>query len=165
MSYLLEHLLAEGLIDTVVLAGRINTPPFFSYQLCHSADDVYRYSRSVYSVININQAINTILKDDSIQKVAVVALPCTSKALRNAVQYSPVLKGKLKYIIGITCGQQKSNNFIDYLASKIMCTNYLAQFFGPRKKIVRTGTMVCSYLEQMVWKRDNIFLLCEGMVL
>ncbi|OUQ51589.1 hypothetical protein B5E60_12235 [Alistipes sp. An116] len=118
LSYLLEHLLAEGLIDTAVLAGRVNTPPFFSYQLCHSADDVYRYSRSVYSIININQAINAILKDDSIQKVAVVALPCTSKALRNAVQYSPMLKGKLKYIIGIVCGQQKSNNFIDYLASK-----------------------------------------------
>ena len=31
LSYLLEYLLAEGLIDTAVLAGRINTPPFFNY--------------------------------------------------------------------------------------------------------------------------------------
>lgn len=117
-SYLLDYLLREGEIDTAIVVERNDEKPFFSYTYCKSSQEIYNYSRSAYYAIHADQIIDQIIHDPSIQNIAIVALPCLSKAIRNACSRNYKLKSKVKYIIGLTCGQQKSHNFSEFLAEK-----------------------------------------------
>lgn len=116
-SYLLEYLLKSKEVDAVLIVGR-DKESYFKYQVCTKYEDVYNFSRSAYTVVNIDKGLSDIINNDNINSFAVVALPCFSKALRNATKYNAKLRKKLKYIIGLVCGQQKSNNFVEYLSSK-----------------------------------------------
>lgn len=157
VSYLLEYLLKHNTVDTVLVVGNEEQEPFFSYQLCQQPDNVYNYSRSAYTVVNIEQALELIIQNESIQNVAIVALPCVSKALRNATKYNAKLKSKIKFIIGIVCGQQKSNNFIDYLALKNGINNLSKIIFRTKKKGRANGNYGVKIINANGEKKDITF--------
>ena len=157
VSYLLEYLLENNIVDTVLVVGNKEKEPFFSYQLCHKSENVYNYSRSAYTIINITQALDLIIKNDSIQNVAIVALPCVSKALRNATKHNQKLKTKIKYIIGLVCGQQKSNNFIDYLALKNGISNLSKITFRVKKRGRTNGDYGVEMINSKGEKKEITF--------
>lgn len=138
-SYLLALLLEKEEVDTAIVVEKKNGAPYYSYVCCKNGEEIYNYSRSAYYAIHADAVINQIIEDDTIQKVAIVALPCFSKAIRNACNKKPKLKQKIRYIIGLVCGQQKSHNFATYLAKKNQITNLSSIDYRIKKTQRKNG--------------------------
>ena len=132
-TYLLDSLLQQGMVDAIVCAARTEGSPYFKSVVCRSSEEVYAHARSAYAVIHLDTALKEAIEDEQITSIAVVALPCQAKALRNAMQYQPKLRKKLKYILGLVCGQQKSTNFADYLAAKSQVDSLCSIDFRKKK--------------------------------
>lgn len=125
-SYLLEHLLNTKEIDAAIIVKKNVGNPLYSFTTCRDPQEIDKNARSAYYTISINEALDQILNDKTISQVAITTTPCMAKALRNACLKKPKLQRKIKFIIGIVCGQAKTHNFASYLASK----NGIAKLIG-----------------------------------
>lgn len=118
-SMLLAHLLDTNKVDVAIVAGRKEgEKPYYTSTLVRNSKEVYQCSRSAYYAIHIGETLRKVITDKSITSVAIVALPCLCKAIRNACKKNAILRKKVKFVIGIVCGQQKSHNFAEYLGKK-----------------------------------------------
>jgi len=119
-TQILTYLVEENIVDYVslVLPNGNAGDDLFSYRLVSSADDVLKGSGSVYYPVNANQVINEII-DLPPSRIAFVGLPCTIKALRNAMGSLPgKFKGKDIFFLGLTCGGMRSKFFTEFLLKK-----------------------------------------------
>lgn len=117
-SAILEALLSKKLVDTVLTVKRNAGRPFFEYTVCRSVDEIRSCSGSAYYTVYIGDMLRQVMNDAETTSVVIVALPCMCKSIRNACCVNSKLRKKLKFLIGLTCGQQKSYSFADYLAKK-----------------------------------------------
>ena len=133
-SMVIAHLLDTNKIDAAIVAGRRDgEKPYYASTLVRSSDEVYQCSRSAYYAIHIGKTLREVITDKSITSVAIVALPCLCKAIRNACKVNAILRKKVKYVIGIVCGQQKSHNFAEYLGKKNGLENLTSIDFRTKK--------------------------------
>lgn len=156
VSYLLEYLLRHDDVDTAIVVGK-HEGSYYSYYKCSNPDDVYKYSRSAYTVVSINETLSDIIRDDNIKSFAVVAVPCFSKALRNSIKYNVKLRKKLKYIIGLVCGQQKSNSFVEYLSSKFKIDVLSSIDFRTKKTGRNNGNYGVKLLDRTGVEKEITF--------
>lgn len=117
-SYLLNYLIKNNIIDAAITVKRTSGEHLFSYSICKTESEILSCNGSAYCVTPVGEIIKQVIADDTLNQIAVVALPCFCKAIRNACRYNLKLRKKVKYIIGLVCGQQKSLSFIEYLAAK-----------------------------------------------
>ena len=118
-SLVLAHLLETNEVDAAIVAGRKEGgKPYYTSMLVRNSEDVYKCSRSAYYAIHIGETLREVIANKTITSVAIVALPCLCKAIRNACKENAILRKKIKFVIGIVCGQQKSHNFAEYLGKK-----------------------------------------------
>lgn len=118
-SYVLAHLLDTHQVDAAIVVGRREgDKPYYASTLVRNSEEVYRCTRSAYYAVHVGETLREVIVDKSITSVAIVALPCLCKAIRNACKENAVLRRKVKYVIGLVCGQQKTHNFADYLGKK-----------------------------------------------
>lgn len=119
-TQLLVSLLQENLVDYVacVLPRSGNKESLFSYQLLNQPDEVIKGSHSVYYPVEASALIKQIINLPR-GRIAFIGLPCTIKALRNAID---LLKGKFKdkdiLFLGLTCGGMRSKAYTEYLFKK-----------------------------------------------
>ena len=117
VTWLLETLLEKGEIDGVICVGPDSTSPsLFRFRQSRTIEDVRSCSGSCYQPVEISKALHELLSCDG--RYAVVALPCLSHALRLALGKNVALKSRIRFIIGLVCGQMKSRHFVDYLCQK-----------------------------------------------
>lgn len=117
-SWLLTELLKRKSVDAIVLIERKAQTPYFQYTICDNYQEISSYSRSAYYTNHIDTVLTEIYNNDKIQNIAITALPCISKAIRNSILSNSKKGEKIKFIIGLVCGQTKSHNFSSYLAKK-----------------------------------------------
>ncbi|CZE47392.1 Coenzyme F420 hydrogenase/dehydrogenase, beta subunit C-terminal domain [Campylobacter geochelonis] len=121
-SYVLKKLLEQNLVDKIICVkscrgsnskGFNESDFLFEFGVFDSLDDNSR--SSAYYPLNLQEVLDYVLKNDF--KYAITALPCFAKALRLAMSKSARIKNRIKFIIGLVCGQNKSANFTQKLAS------------------------------------------------
>ncbi len=110
------HLLESGEIDAALVLQPLNRRPWYQFQIAESAQDVLASRGSVYHVIPFDTAVSEVMHGPE-RTYAVVALPCSVKALRLAQERIPVLRRRLRYILGLTCGGGRSLQFADALTA------------------------------------------------
>ena len=133
-SLLLAHLLETNEVDAAIVAGRREgEKPYYTSTLVRNSEEVYQCSRSAYYAIHIGKTLREVITNKSITSVAIVALPCLCKAIRNACKVNAILRKKVKFVIGIVCGQQKSHNFAEYLGKKSGLENLNSIDFRTKK--------------------------------
>lgn len=116
-SYLLEELLKNKLIDSVACVSKSKKQPvMFEYTLCTTIEEVNQCSGSAYYPVEISSILEYIMEHEG--KYAIVALPCISTGIRNAMKLNKKLRDRIKYIVGLVCGQTKTDYFARYLAEK-----------------------------------------------
>ena len=116
-TYLLETLLNSGKVNYVATVAKVTgSETLFKYKMCSTIDEINDCNGSAYYPVEISSMLEDILNIDG--RYAVVALPCVSKAIRNAMLTNSVLKTKIKFIIGLVCSQTKTDFFSRYLAKK-----------------------------------------------
>ncbi len=116
VTWVLETLLKEGRIDAAVCAvptGRRGA--LFEFAVCRTADEVRRGARSCYYPVELSGAIRHVLRHEG--SYAVTALPCYAKALGRAMAAMPKLRRRVRFVLGLVCGQYKSKYFAEYLCA------------------------------------------------
>ena len=89
--------------------------PLFKFAVIKSAGDLERTKKSAYYPLSLDEALKFIAAHDG--AYAISALPCFAKALRLICEKNRRIKSRVKFIIGLVCGQSKSANFARKLAN------------------------------------------------
>lgn len=115
-TWLLESLLESRDVDRVVCVSPVSdSTRLFDYVACASASQVRRCSRSCYYPVEASRAIRLILREEG--RYAITALPCVAKAIRRAQKRVPALRERIRYVLGLVCGQGKSACFAEYVCA------------------------------------------------
>ena len=115
-TWVLSKLLENKIVDHIcaVLPNQGGVSPFFQYKILSEVDELAIASKTRYYPAHIADVMSTILAKQG--TYAVVVLPCVIKALRLAQKNNPVLKERIKFIVGIICGGLKTAYYTEYLA-------------------------------------------------
>ena len=113
-TWMLESLISSGEVDAVIcVRSDPHSPTLFNFAVCSTVESVHDCSGSCYQPVQLSAALRHVQQNDG--RYAVVALPCVAKAIRLAMARDRRLKGRIRFILGLVCGQVKSRHFIDYL--------------------------------------------------
>ncbi len=116
LTWTLSRLMEDGHIEYAVCVQPLTGPGrLFQFTICRSVEEVRHCARSCYYPVEMSDVVSTILQNEG--RYAVVGLPCVLKALRRAEQINRKLRDRVKYHLGLVCGQQKSTFFADYICA------------------------------------------------
>lgn len=115
-TWTLETLLKEDLVDSVVCVSPTEEPDrLFQFVICNTPNEVRGCSKSCYYPVETSEIIEHILAYEG--RYAVIGLPCFIKAFRLAMQVHTKLRQRVKYLLGLVCGHNKSKFFAEYICS------------------------------------------------
>ena len=116
-TWTLEKLIKDDFVDAVACVGKSNkSEQVFQFKICNSLEDIRKCGRSAYYPVEVSEVIRHIIKNDA--RYAIIGLPCVCKAIRRAQYRIPVLRKRIKFVIGIVCGRSASKFFLEYLVAK-----------------------------------------------
>jgi len=119
VTWLLAHLLERGLIDFaihVAPAPSGQNGRFFGYRVSDSAAAVAAGSTSFYYPVSMDEVLQIVGRQQG--RYAITGVPCFHKALRRLRAADAVLDARIRYQIGIVCGQMKSAHYLEYLTRR-----------------------------------------------
>lgn len=112
-SWVLQQLLDKKIVDRVILVQNKDcSSKLFDFTEISNSDDVWTASRSCYYPVEISDILSKIVYSNC--SYAVIGLPCLLKGLRNAQEKIPILKKRIKILLGLVCSHQKSKWFAEY---------------------------------------------------
>jgi len=115
-TWTLEKLLDDNLVDHVACVSPNDDPEkLFKFKICNTPEEVRECSRSCYYPVETSEVIRHILQYEG--RYAIIGLPCVCKAVRLAMQLSPKLQRRIKFVLGLVCGQTKSKFFAEYICA------------------------------------------------
>jgi coenzyme F420 hydrogenase subunit beta len=115
-TWLLEVLLAEGVVDHVICVAPTGDPErLFTFQVFDTPEDVRTGAGSAYYPVELSAVIRQVIEVPG--RYAVTGLPCFLKAIRLAQQRNKKLRERVVVTVGLVCGQLKSRHFTDYIAT------------------------------------------------
>jgi len=115
-TWLMEKLLRQRDVDAVLcVSPNDDSDPLFRYMICRSTDDVRKCSRSCYYPVTTQEVLSFVNCNEG--RYAIIGLPCVCKAIRLAQQKSPRIRDRIKYVVGLACGQTKSKGFVEYICA------------------------------------------------
>ncbi len=115
-TWLLGKLLDDHYVDYVLSVAPSNDGnALFKYKVCASSDDVRRCSSSCYYPVTTQEVLSFVAENEG--RYAIVGLPCVCKSLRLSQQCSKLFRDRIKFVIGLVCGQTKSKSFVEYLCA------------------------------------------------
>lgn len=111
--FVFKKLFDENLIDYAICVVGVDFE-LFKFSVIKNIGELENAKSSAYYPVNLEEMMKFILQNDG--RFAISALPCFAKALRLAMAKNPKLRKRIKFIIGLVCGQGKSANFAKKLA-------------------------------------------------
>jgi coenzyme F420-reducing hydrogenase beta subunit len=135
-SAVLCQLLQRGRIDAAIVLQPTSERPWHRAAIAESELQLLAARGSVYHVTPLDKAISDILTGPE-QSYAVVALPCTAKAIRLAQQRMPALRRRIHYVFGLTCSGHRSLQFADLLMALMGRSQGILHYRSKRH--ARTG--------------------------
>jgi len=119
LTWTLERLLERQEVTGIVCVGPdAKSPTMFSYRICRSAAELRECSGSCYQPVHLADVLKEIKQTDG--RYAIVALPCTAKALRMAMKVNIKLRRRIVAILGVACGGLTNRHFMDYVSQRFM---------------------------------------------
>jgi coenzyme F420-reducing hydrogenase beta subunit len=121
---LLRTLLLTNEIDAVLTVESNNDPDkLFKFSLFKNSNELIKACGSVYYPTELSEVIRYVMNHDG--SYVITALPCYAKAIRLAQEKNKKLRKRIRYIIGLVCGQMKSKEFTHRLAKFVIGTERL----------------------------------------
>lgn len=118
LTHTLKRLFETNQISKAVCVVPTEDPQkLFKFAVINTASQLSAASGSVYYPIEMSGIINEILKAPG--AYAIVGLPCFIKGIRNAAEANPILKERVRFCLGLVCGQLKSKYYAEYLSCKV----------------------------------------------
>ena len=114
-SWLVDQLMARGLVDGVIHVGRAGGEgQIFAYAASLDRRDARARRKSQYCATTLADVLTSVRADD--RRFAIVGVPCFIKATRALCRDDPLLADRLPFFIGLVCGHLKSQFFAESLA-------------------------------------------------
>lgn len=116
VTALLLYALEEGIIDGAIVAGFDETEPWkVKAKIVTTREDLMKSVRSKYAICNIVSALGEAV-DQGLKKIAIVALPCHTYALRKMqLHKNNRLASKIEFILGLYCLSQTYMDGTEYI--------------------------------------------------
>ena len=118
VTWITEKLLKGDLVDAVVCVEKLEgeNQDLFGYCIADNVESLQKAASTKYYPVEISKVLKTIKNNDTEKRYAIVGLPCTLKAVRNAMGHIPKLNRQIKYLLGLVCGHLPNRFYTDYLA-------------------------------------------------
>lgn len=114
-SWVLEELLKRGEVDAVIHVGRGPGDGIFEYVISSSIEEMRPRVKSLYYPTGFHDVLEQVRGAQG-RTFAITGVPCHIKALRLVADSDPLLRGKIKFFVGIFCGHMKSRGFVESFA-------------------------------------------------
>lgn len=138
LNFTIKKLFEKDLIDRVICVGKGDDKKLFDFMVFDkSSIDIL--GGSAYYPVSLDDAIKFILKNDF--RYCITALPCASKALRLAMKNNHKLRNRIKFILGLVCGQGKSANYAQNVANLAFKKDVKIKNINFRHKIENRSAM------------------------
>jgi coenzyme F420-reducing hydrogenase beta subunit len=125
-TWLLEELFIRKKVDAVIcVVANPDSNKLFRFNICRSVEEINSSSGSVYYPVELSEVIKFILANEG--AYVLVGLPCFIKAIRLGQKYSLKLKERLKYVVGLACGQLKSKQYTHFVSAMAGIVGNLAE--------------------------------------
>lgn len=116
-TYVLSRLLELNEVDYVVaVSPNSDSGRLFKFVVVSSPEELQKCSKSAYYPVEVSEVLQHIQENEG--KYAIIGLPCVCKAIRLAQLRNNKLKDRIRYVVGLVCGQQKSKCYTEYLSRK-----------------------------------------------
>lgn len=120
LTYILKQLLIEKEIDYAVQVrprtGEGARGLEFAFQVASDTADVTVGSTSFYYPVTYSEVLQFI--ENNPGRYAITGVPCFHKALRLLKRENPLYRERIRYQLGLVCGQLKSALYFEYLLRK-----------------------------------------------
>ena len=126
----------------------------FKFAVIKSAGELERTKKSAYYPLSLDEALKFIAAHDG--AYAISALPCFAKALRLICEKNRRIKSRVKFIIGLVCGQSKSANFARKLANNAFGEEVSLASADFRHKIAGASAMSFGFKFRDVRGREAV---------
>lgn len=117
-SWVLAELLRRGWVDGVAHVAPVEEPApggvLFRYRISRTVDEVRAGAKSRYYPVELSGVLEEIREVPG--RYAVVGVPCFVKAIQLLRRADPLLRDRVRFILGLFCGHMKSARFAESLA-------------------------------------------------
>jgi len=113
LTWFLETLLLSGEVDHVACVRSSGIDRDYSYVVADDIDALRASAGSAYRALRIDEVIADMRTIGG--SWAVVAVPCIARSLRLLALHDQRLSESMRYLLGLTCGQTKTDRFTEWL--------------------------------------------------
>lgn len=116
-TFIFEEILLSGRADHLFIVKEIDGK--YGYQLHSSVDSIKKISKTRYYPVTLESLFTEI--NNIKGTIAISGVACFIKAIRLKQVYTPELREKITFLVGIICGGLKSKYYSDFLAQSSGC--------------------------------------------
>ena len=135
IRWLLQKLLNEGNVSSVICVIPGEGRSLFKYAILNSVDDIINSATSSYYPVEWSEILSIIEKTD--KPIAITGLPCFIKGLKNYIR-AKELNPSLFITVGLICGHLKSTFYAFMLAEQLNIRPSDLRSINFRKKMPNT---------------------------
>jgi coenzyme F420 hydrogenase subunit beta len=141
-TYISIELLNQKIVDYIISVKKSpKSELHYEYSVNHTKEELVSASQTRYYPVTLSNVLTEIHNMEG--KVAITGVACFIKAIRLAQYQNPILKNKIKFLIGIICGGMKSLFFTEYLVNKAGVS--LSDYQNPQYRIKNTDSSARDY--------------------
>lgn len=114
-TWIFTELLERGYIDSVIHVKKAdNNPKMFEYSISKSIDQIIAGAKTKYYPVELSEVLKIVKENPG--KYAFIGVPSFVMEMRLLCKQDSVINERIKFVIGLVCGHQKSTKFADFLA-------------------------------------------------
>lgn len=133
-SWLFKELIEREEIDKVIEVKESKTNgKLFQYGISANIEDVICSAKTKYYPVEFSRVLKFVKKNPG--RYAIIGLPSFITSLRLLQKDDPILKTRIKFLIGLVCGHQKTTKFADFLAWQCGIEPSKIDYINFRKKL------------------------------
>lgn len=133
-TWIFKELLEKGYIDGVIHVVKNNSnKALFKYSISRTVEEISNGAKTRYYPVELSEVLQIVKKNPG--KYAVIGLPSYVMDIRLLAESDPIFKDRIKFVIGLVCGHQKSQQFADFLAWQCGVEPGTLETINFRKKI------------------------------
>lgn len=151
-SWILNELLERKLVDGIVhVMATHNSDKLFEYSISRSQEEINNGAKTKYYPVELSEVLKAIKEIPG--KYAIIGLPSFIMELRLLCEIDSIMNERIKYMIGLVCGHQKSTRFADLLAWQCGIRPGNLNFIDFRKKM--SDAPSSSYGIEVIGEQDG----------